>query len=100
MVACMVTSAMSRAGAIVSEVAMAPEGKYCKDFLKDLKGCEVQMFKAVFGVPLDSSCCRVVYDIADHCVPKGFILSHVELPAALEPCLPCIPRDGEYCPDK
>ncbi|KAL2500623.1 uncharacterized protein Fot_34471 [Forsythia ovata] len=101
MVACMATSAVSgrsshvtaahpqlSALGAISEVALAVDGFLpCLEALKGIEGCTAEIFKAVFGLPLDASCCQVVNQIAKNCLPKGFPLSQVYLPIALENCI-------------
>ncbi|KAL2479546.1 Uncharacterized protein Adt_32512 [Abeliophyllum distichum] len=72
----------------ISEVALAVEGFLpCLEALKGIEGCTADIFKAVFGLPLDASCYQVVNQIAKNCLPKGFPLSQVFLPIALENCI-------------
>ncbi|KAL2500625.1 uncharacterized protein Fot_34473 [Forsythia ovata] len=102
MVACMATSAVSgrsshvtaaphpqlSALGAISEVALAVDGFLpCLEALKGFEGCTAEIFKAVFGLPLDPSCCQVVNQIAKNCLPKGFPLSQVYLPIDLENCI-------------
>lgn len=101
MVACIVTSAMSMSSPVpgtVSEVAQAMEGYVpCFAALKGLEKCSVEILKAVFGLPLDSSCCQVVYLVAQFCVPTRFPLSEVILPVALQKCIPCTLSERVNC---
>jgi hypothetical protein len=101
MVACTVTSGMSMSSSVfetVSEVEQAVV-KFlpCFEALKGIESCPEEILKAVFGLPLDTSCCQVVYQIAENCVPKGFPLSGVFLPVALEKCIPCTPSERVNC---
>ncbi|KAL2454160.1 Uncharacterized protein Adt_48337 [Abeliophyllum distichum] len=101
-VACMATSAVSDRSSdvtatphlkfstlgAISEVALAVEWFLpCLEALKVIEGCTVEIFKAVFELPLDASCCQFVNQIAKNCLPKGFPLSQVFLPIALENCI-------------
>ncbi|KAL2479541.1 Uncharacterized protein Adt_32507 [Abeliophyllum distichum] len=59
----------------------------CLEAIKGLNDCSVEILKAVFGLPLDASCCHVVNQIAIHCLPKGFPSSQTFLPVALGNCI-------------
>ncbi|KAL2500622.1 uncharacterized protein Fot_34496 [Forsythia ovata] len=109
-IACIVTSAVSRSSHIgaaqpkLSHVAAAPHPQFssvaaisdvvlkvegflpCLEAIKGLKACTVEILKAVFGLPLDASCCQVVKQIVINCSTKGFPLSYAFLPEVLEDC--------------
>ncbi|KAL2479290.1 Uncharacterized protein Adt_32256 [Abeliophyllum distichum] len=120
MVACIVTSVVSRSSHVgvaqpkLSHVAAAPHPQFssvaaisdvvltvegflpCLEAIKGLKVCTVEILKAVFGLPLDASCCQVVNQIVINCLPKGFPLSYAFLPDVLEDCFnaPAPPSSG------
>ncbi|KAL2479559.1 Uncharacterized protein Adt_32525 [Abeliophyllum distichum] len=72
----------------ISEVALAVEWILPSlEALECFEGCTAEIFKAVFGLPLDSSFCQVVNQIAKNCLPKGFPLSQLFLPIPLENCI-------------
>ncbi|KAL2500621.1 uncharacterized protein Fot_34469 [Forsythia ovata] len=113
MVACMATSAVSRSSLVgaghpksshvvvappthpqfssveaISDVMLTVEGFLpCLEAIKGLKDCSAEILKAVFGLPLDTSCCQVVNQIAINCLPKGFPISQTFLPVALGNCI-------------
>ncbi|KAL2529797.1 uncharacterized protein Fot_22399 [Forsythia ovata] len=114
MVACMATSAVSRSSHVgaaqpksshvvaapppphpqfssveaISNVVLTVEGFLpCLEAIKGLKDCSVEILKSVFGLPLDTSCCQVVNQIAINCLPKGFPLSQTFFPVALGNCI-------------
>ncbi|KAL2500615.1 uncharacterized protein Fot_34463 [Forsythia ovata] len=81
----------------ISDVVLTVEGFLpCLETIKGLKDCSVEILKALFGPPLDASCCQVVNHIAINCLPKGFPLSHTFLPVALGNCInaPAPPANG------
>ncbi|KAL2500624.1 uncharacterized protein Fot_34472 [Forsythia ovata] len=96
MLACMATTAMakssgpkvSHAASAVSEATLAvDEFLPCLEALKGLEGCVADILKAVFGLPLGASCCQVIDNIAKNCLPAGFPLTQVALPATLKNCI-------------
>ncbi|KAL2479377.1 Uncharacterized protein Adt_32343 [Abeliophyllum distichum] len=113
MVACMVTSAVSRSSHVgaaqpksshvvaappphlqfssveaISNVVLTVEGFLpCLEAIKGLNDCSVEILKAVFGLPLDALCCHVMNQIAIDCLPKGFPSSQTFLPVALGNCI-------------
>ncbi|CAI9758920.1 unnamed protein product [Fraxinus pennsylvanica] len=101
MVVCMATSAVPRSiyvaatphpqfstvGAPSDSVLMEEDFLPCLEALKGMEGCEEEIFKAVFGFPVDASCCQVVNQIAKICLPKELLLNHTFLPVTLENCI-------------
>ncbi|CAI9758921.1 unnamed protein product [Fraxinus pennsylvanica] len=100
MVVCMATSAVpssmhvaatphpqfSTVGAPSDSVLMEEGFLPCLEALIGIEGCE-EIFKAVFGLPVDASCCQVVNQIAKICLPKEPLLNHTFLPVALDNCI-------------
>ncbi|KAL2527617.1 Uncharacterized protein Adt_12679 [Abeliophyllum distichum] len=105
MLACMATYAMAKSSgpkvshvaSAVSEAALAVDNFLpCLEALKGIEGCVADILKAVFGLLLGASCCLVINNIAKNCLPEGFPLSQVALPATLKNCItaPAPPARG------
>ncbi|CAA3019827.1 Hypothetical predicted protein [Olea europaea subsp. europaea] len=67
--------------------AMLTGERPCLAALIYVEGCKAEIFKTVFGVPLDNSCCQAVKQIAQNCLPKWFPLYKVFMPSTLENCI-------------
>ncbi|CAI9758922.1 unnamed protein product [Fraxinus pennsylvanica] len=78
---------LSAFGALSDEVLKVEGFLPCLESLTSLEACTVDIFKAVFGLPLRTSCCQVVNKIAKTCLPEGIPFSQVFLPTALENCV-------------
>ncbi|CAA2953383.1 Hypothetical predicted protein [Olea europaea subsp. europaea] len=59
----------------------------CLAALIYVEGCKAEIFKTVFGVLLDNSCCQAIKQIAQNCLPKWFPIYKVLVPSALENCI-------------
>ncbi|KAL2529803.1 Prolamin-like domain [Forsythia ovata] len=72
----------------ILDVVLTVEGFLpCLEAIKGLKDCSVEILKSVFGLPLDTSCCQVVNQIAINCLPKGFPLSQTFFHVAVGNCI-------------
>lgn len=78
---------LSAFGALSGEELMVEGFLPCLESLPSLETCTVDIFKAVFGHPLDTSCCQVVNQIAKTCLPERFPFSQVFLPIAIANCV-------------
>ncbi|CAA2986244.1 Hypothetical predicted protein [Olea europaea subsp. europaea] len=78
---------LSAVGALTEAVQKMEGFLPCLESLKGLEACTVNIFKAVFGLPLDTLCCQAVNQIAKSCLGEGFPLSQVYLPVAVENCI-------------
>ncbi|CAA3032048.1 Hypothetical predicted protein [Olea europaea subsp. europaea] len=78
-------SQFSTVGALRDAVLMMEDFSPCLEALQYIKaGCKEEIFAALFGLPLDNACCKLVKQIAKICLPEGFPLIHAFLPVALE----------------
>ncbi|CAA2986240.1 Hypothetical predicted protein [Olea europaea subsp. europaea] len=78
---------LSAVGALTEAVQKMEGFLPCLESLKGLEACTVNIFKAVFGLSLDTSCCQAVNQIAKSCLGEGFSLFQVYLPVAVENCI-------------